>query len=281
MTKKIPEANFAIIGGSSTYSLNFPKGLSNTDIKILENDLVFETPYGKSPKFKLFQLEDKRVLTCKMHGWRKWQEDLSRAQASQQVFWVFMQAGVKKIIAEGGVGAINHLLKPRDVIVPTDYIDQSLRKDVDLNQGYLLMMRQAICPDLHQALYNEAKKNPIGRAFNRGNYVVTDGRHFESPAEVQMYKQAGGDVVGQSICPEVYLAREIGACYAGVYLVVNYAEGIVEDWSHDELSELFHNKGEVVANILLNALRNIDSIQRCECDELRKPTMIKEKNKGE
>lgn len=281
MSKEIPQANFAVIGGSSTYALNFPEDLADDDVEILQKDLLFTTPYGESPPFKLFKVKNKRILTCKMHGWRKWQEDLSRAQASKQVFWVFMQAGVKRIMAEGGVGAINHLLQPRDVIIPTDYIDQSLRKDVDLNQGYLLMMRQAICPDLHGALYNEAQDNPIGRAFNRGNYVVTEGRHFESPAEIQMYKQSGADVVGQTLCPEVYLAREIGACYAGVYLVVNYAEGIVEDWSHDELSELFHNKGEVIGKILLNALKNIDYSQECGCDELRKPTMIREENRGE
>ncbi|SJZ32452.1 MTAP family purine nucleoside phosphorylase [Selenihalanaerobacter shriftii] len=281
MAKNIPKANYAIIGGSSTYSLRFPEDLSADDVEILEKGLIFDTPYGKSPEFKLFQLGEKRVLTCKMHGWRKWQEDLSRSESSQQIFWVFMQAGVKKIFAEGGVGAINHLLEPRDVIVPTDYIDQSLRKDVDLNQGYLLMMRQAVCPDLHQALYGASKDNTIGRAFNRGNYVVTEGRHFESPAEIQMYKQAGADVVGQTMCPEVYLAREIGACYAAVYLVVNYAEGIVEDWTHDELSDLFHNEGEVIGNILLNSLRDIDSKQECGCNDLRKPTMIKEENRGE
>ncbi|SDC17777.1 MULTISPECIES: MTAP family purine nucleoside phosphorylase [unclassified Candidatus Frackibacter] len=281
MAKTIPEVDFAIIGGSSTYSISFPEDLAADDVEILDKEMIFSTPYGDSPKFKLFRIGKKKVLTCKMHGWRKWQEDLSRAQASQQVFWVLMQAGVKKIMAEGGVGAINHLLEPRDIVVPTDYIDQSLRKDVDLNQGYLLMMRQAICPDIHQALYEEAQDNPLGRTFSRSNYVVTDGRHFESPAEIQMYKQSGGDVVGQTLCPEVYLAREIGACYAAVYLVVNYAEGIVEDWSHDELSDLFHNEGEVIGNILLDALRKIDVEQECGCNDLRKPTMIKEENRGE
>ncbi|MCK8825132.1 MTAP family purine nucleoside phosphorylase [Fuchsiella alkaliacetigena] len=281
MAVKIPAAEFAVIGGSSTYAIDFPESLGLAEVEVLRKGLVFETPYGQSPEFKLFTVAGKRVLTCKMHGWRKWQEDLSRARASQQIFWVFMQAGVKRIIAEGGVGAINHLLEPRDIVVPSDYIDQSLRKDVDLNQGYLLMMRQAICPELHQNLYSQAKDNPLGRAFQRGNYVVTEGRHFESPAEIQLYKQGGGDVVGQTLCPEVYLAREIGACYAGVYLVVNYAEGIVEDWSHDELKELFHNQGQVIAEIILKAIKDTTLEQKCSCSDLRKETMIKETNRGE
>ena len=48
-----------------------------------------------------------------------------------------------------------------------------------------------------------------------------------------------GDVVGQSFSPEVWLSRDIGACYAGIYLIVNYGEGVVADWSHDELKRRF------------------------------------------
>lgn len=33
----------------------------------------------------------------------------------------------------------------------------------------------------------------------------------------------GVDIVGQSLCSEAYLAREISVCYARVDLVVNYA----------------------------------------------------------
>ncbi|HEY3373458.1 MAG TPA: MTAP family purine nucleoside phosphorylase [Candidatus Aquicultor sp.] len=271
----IPNANFAVICGSSTFSIQFPEALNDPGIEILADGLVFETPYGESPVFTLFKLDEKRVLTCKMHGWRS---GVTRADASKQVFWVFREAGVTNILAEGGVGAVNHLLNPRDVIIPTDYIDNSMRKDVSLGSDYLLIMRNAVCSDLHEALFESAQKYAMARIFERGIYANTDGRHFESPAEVAVLNQWGADVVGQSICPEVYLAREIGACYAGVYLVVNYAEGIVEDWTHEELAEIFYSESEMVGKILVDALRAASLEPSCECKDLRKQTLLAEES---
>jgi len=105
-------------------------------------------------------------------------------------------------------------------------------------------------------------------------YVNTEGRHFESPAEIQSYKLGGADIVGQSICPEVYLAREIGACYAGVYLVVNYAEGIVEPWKHQELADIFHNQGIGLGQLVFSVLRDIPADKDCQCGQLRQATLL-------
>lgn len=208
---------FAIIGGSGTLSGDFPLGAEDPGVKLLADELTFETPYGLSPVFRLFGVDDRQVLTCRMHGWRS---GVSRADASRQVFWVLREAGVKRIIAEGGVGTANHLLDPRDIVIPDDYIDLSLRKDVGLEGKYLLVMRDPLCPEIRETLRQAAEKLHGGRIFPRGVYAVTEGRHFESPAEVAMLR-GHADIIGQSLCPEVYLAREIGACYAGLYFVVN------------------------------------------------------------
>lgn len=56
----IPSTNFAIIGGSSTNSINFPEDLKRDDVKIIEDKLIFDTPFGKSPSFKLIKVGDKK-----------------------------------------------------------------------------------------------------------------------------------------------------------------------------------------------------------------------------
>lgn len=272
MPDKIPQTAYAIIGGSSTFSLKFPEDVTDA-ASIMADNLVFETPYGSSPTFRLVAYRGKTFLTLKMHGWR---QGVKRADASRQVFWVLRAAGVKKIIAEGGVGSINHLLKPKDLLIPNDYIDVSMRKDVGLDSPYLLMMRQAVCPHTGAALYAAAREGHKNRVFDRGIYVCTDGRHFESPAEVASYRLMGGDIIGQSMCPEVYLAREIGACYARLDMVVNYAEGVIKDWEHQELQDIFHGQAENVARIILTALDKIDDRQDCGCADLRQPTLLKE-----
>ena len=274
----IPKVDVGLIGGSSTNAILFPYDLGDPGVEVRSEGLIFKTPYGDSPEFTLFRYAEKEALTCRMHGWR---QGVSRADASRQIFWVFHEAGVKVVLTEGGVGGINHLLKPRDVVIPTDYLDFTVRKDVSLGLPYLLTMRQPFCPDLSQALYESVRENlPETYVFLRGVYACTDGRHFESPAEVQMFKQLGADIVGQSVVPEVYLAREIGAHYASVQLVVNHAEGIVKDWEHAELADIFQHEAVASGRILLNALRKIPLAFGCSCIALRKPTMLRERGRG-
>ena len=273
MNNKIPQADYAVVGGSGTLSSNFPANLPDADVTILADDLHFETPYGQSPAFRLFSVGEKKVLTCRMHGWRS---GVTRADASRQVFWTFREAGVKRIISEGGVGTVNKLLDLRDFIIPDDYLDLSVRKDIMLDGRYLLIMRDALCPEMRQALIESTKKRFDGRVFIRGTYAVTDGRHFESPAEVAMMN-GQADIVGQSIAPEVYLAREIGACYAGLYFTVNYGEGIKSKWSHQDMADIFYDDAPMIGAIILETIRNVDADDRhCECLSLRKETLLKD-----
>lgn len=270
---KIPKAEYAVVGGSGTLSSNFPAGAAAKDVKILSDNMHFDTPYGTSPAMRLFSVGEKNVLTVKMHGWRS---GVTRADASRQVFWVFREAGVKRIISEGGVGTVNKLLDLRDFIIPDDYLDLSVRKDVMLDGRYLLIMREALCPEMRKALITATKKRFNGRIFTRGTYAVTDGRHFESPAEVAMMN-GQADIVGQSMAPEVYLAREIGACYAGLYFTVNYGEGIREKWSHQDMADIFYDDAPMIGEIILETIRQIDAEDRhCECINLRKETLLKD-----
>ena len=272
LDNKIPKAEYGIVGGSGTLSSDFPNNIQAQDVKIIADNLRFETPYGESPAMRLFSVGDKQVLTVKMHGWRS---GVSRSDASRQVFWVFREAGVKRILSEGGVGTVNKLLDLRDFIVPDEYLDMSVRKDVMLDGRYLLIMREALCPEMRKTLIEAVSKRFDGRVFLRGTYAVTDGRHFESPAEVAMLN-GHADIVGQSMCPEVYLAREIGACYAGLYFTVNYGEGI-KVWSHEDMSNIFYDDAVMIGEILLETIRNISAQDKhCHCQELRKETLLKD-----
>ena len=272
LDNKIPKAEYGIVGGSGTLSSDFPNNIQAQDVEIIADNLRFETPYGESPAMRLFSVGEKQVLTVKMHGWRS---GVSRSDASRQVFWVFREAGVKRILSEGGVGTVNKLLDLRDFIVPDDYLDMSVRKDVMLDGRYLLIMREALCPEMRKTLIEAVSKRFDGRVFLRGTYAVTDGRHFESPAEVAMLN-GHADIVGQSMCPEVYLAREIGACYAGLYFTVNYGEGI-KVWSHEDMSNIFYDDAVMIGEILLETIRNPSAQDKhCHCQELRKETLLKD-----
>ncbi len=270
----VPAAQFGICGGSGSLSLDFPAALHDDRVMVLADGLVFETPFGTSPAFTHFRVEGtsgpRDALAVRMHGWRR---GVKRADASLQVFWVFSEAGVTKVLADGGVGSLNHLLDPRDVVVPNDFIDVSTKQDIYVRGDHLLIMRRPICPDLAERLANRADGD-FDRVYRRGTYLVTDGPRFESVAEVDYLKRLGGDIVGQSLAPEVFLARDIGACYAGIYIIVNYGEGIVRDWEHEELKSVFFDESETIARIVLDTVADAPLTDTCGCSEFRKSSLL-------
>lgn len=273
-TTPVPAAEFGICGGSGSLSFDFPDGLNDPRVEVLAAHLVFETPFGTSPAFTHFRVDGphgpRDALAVRMHGWRR---GIKRADASLQTFWVFHEAGVRKVLADGGVGTLNHLLDPRDVMIPSDFIDLTTKQDIYVRGDHLLIMRQPICPDLADHLFLGASE-AFGRVFRRGTYLVTDGPRFESIAEIDYMKRLGGDIIGQSLAPEVFLARDIGACYAGIYIVVNYGEGVVKEWEHEEMRSVFFEEAETIARIVLDAISNADLSAGCGCSDLRKPSLL-------
>jgi 5'-methylthioadenosine phosphorylase len=273
-TQAIPRADFGICGGSGTLSFDFPLALEDKRTTVLGDGLVFDTPFGRSPAFTHFRVSGphgvRQALSVKMHGWRR---GVKRADASLQVFWVFHQAGVRKVISDGGVGSLNHLLDPRDIVVPNDFIDLTMRQDIYVRGDHLLIMRQPVCAPLAERLAEVAGSH-YPRVYRRGTYLVTDGPRFESVAEVDYMKRLGGDIIGQSFAPEVVLARDIGACFAGVYMVVNYGEGVVKEWEHSELRAIFDEEAEPIARCVLEVVASADLDAPCECGNLRKPSLL-------
>lgn len=271
----VPKTEFGICGGSGSLSFDFPAALNDSRVTVLSDDLVYDTPFGRSPVFTHFRVEGpsgaREALAVKMHGWRR---GVKRGDASLQVFWVFHEAGVRKVIADGGVGSLNHLLDPRDIVIPNDFIDLSIKQDIYVRGDHLLIMRQPICPDLASRLAAGAESAEFPRVFGRGTYLVTDGPRFESVAEVDYMKRLGGDVIGQSLAPEVFLARDIGACFAGIYIVVNYGEGVVRAWEHAEMKSIFFDESSTIAKIVLDVVAHADLDAACGCMEHRKPSLL-------
>lgn len=272
--QQVPRVDFGVCGGSGSLSIGSAADVQDARVEVLAEDLVFDTPFGRSPAFTHVRVTGaegpREALAVRMHGWRR---GVRRADASLQVFWVFHEAGVRKVLADGGVGSLNHLLDPRDAIVPTDFIDLTVRQDIYVRGDHLLIMRQPICPDLHRHLYLGASER-FARVFGRGVYLVTDGPRFESPAEIDYMRRLGGDVIGQSLSPEVFLSRDIGACFAGLYMVVNYGEGVVRDWQHEELRSIFYQESDSVARCILEVIADADPNAACGCADLRKPSLL-------
>jgi 5'-methylthioadenosine phosphorylase len=119
-------------------------------------------------------------------------------------------------------------MAPGHLVCPDDLVDET-RGEVYtfFPQRGLGFVRQnpVFCPELRRALSRVLPQEPFPW-HPRGVYVATSGPRLETPAEIRKFKLLGGDLVGMTLAPEVFLARELELCYAALCYVVNFAEGI-------------------------------------------------------
>ena len=74
--------------------------------------------------------------------------------------------------------------------------------------------------------------------LKEGVYAWLLGPSYETPAEVQMARRLGADLVGMSTVPEAIAARHMGARVLGISLVTNLAAGISPvPLSHEEVQQ--------------------------------------------
>src|SRR4051794_37470062 len=265
-----PRAPLAMIGGAVTRALRFPDDLRDPDVEVLATDLVYDTPAGESAPFKHLRLKRAQevgggtvdVLYLRYLGVRS---GASRTADTEAAFRVFEAAGVRRILTDDNMGSLNPLLDPGDLVVCHDFLDLHKEASVAPLEGKLVRMREPYCPSLRRAIHDGARAAGFGRVFRRGVYAVSHGTRFESPAEIAMYRQLGGDIVGYSLVPAIYLARSIGACYAGLYLVSNYGEGLIEDWEHDSVWQESDAIAPVMGRILLDVLKCAPLPPDCGC----------------
>ena len=109
-----------------------------------------------------------------------------------------------------------------------------------------------------------------------GVYTATTGPRLETPAEIRKYKILGGDLVGMTLVPEVFLARELELCYAAVCYVVNYAEGVqgpplsagsfVRRSGHTPGNPAGQSRGGCLCEIVLKLLPElVKTARECPC----------------
>jgi 5'-methylthioadenosine phosphorylase len=259
-----------MIGGAVTRALRFPEDLHDPDVEVVATGLTYQTSAGPTAPFK--HIRPRRAesvgggrvdaLYLRYLGVRS---GATRTADVEAAFQVLEAAGVQRVVTDDNMGSLNPLLDPGDLVVCHDFLDLHKQASVAPLEGKLVRMREPYCPALRRAIHDGARAAGFGRVFRRGVYAVSHGTRFESPAEIAMYRQLGGDIVGYSLVPAIYLARAIGACYGGLYLVSNYGEGLIQDWEHDTVWQLSDDAAPRMGQILLDVLKRAPLPPDCDC----------------
>ena len=90
-----------------------------------------------------------------------------------------------------------------------------------------IRMNEVFCPSLRAALADTLEELRIDFA-PEGVYVCTEGPRLETRAEIRRYRQWKAHLVGMTLAPECFLARELEMFYRPICYVTNYAEGVYQ-----------------------------------------------------
>ncbi len=186
-----------------------------------------DTPYGpSSPLFEGEVLGQPAVLVSR-HGAEGYEIAAPFVNYRANIY-ALKDRGVERIIAWSGPGAINPGLEIGSYVLPDDLLDETRGRAGTFYEGSGLgFIRQfpVFCPEVREAL-REACDRANRPVRTRATYVCTQGPRLETPAEVRKFAGQGADLVGMTLVPEVFLARELEMCYAAICYVTNYAEGL-------------------------------------------------------
>jgi 5'-methylthioadenosine phosphorylase len=75
------------------------------------------------------------------------------------------------------------------------------------------------------------------KSSEKPEVAVIDGTELETPAEIEMFRDLGGDLIGMTGASEAILPRELEICYATVCFVANMVSGIQKQSVAKEASE--------------------------------------------
>jgi 5'-methylthioadenosine phosphorylase len=216
-----------LLGGSGAYAL--PEGTLGERL----SSRRVRTPYGLSNPVHLCEKAGFRFLFLSRHGETGYGKTAPYVNYRANIY-AAKSLGVTRIVSWTGPGAIAPKLRPGDLVLPDDLLDFTRNRPSTFYEGKGIgFLRQfpVFCETLRSALLRAAKRryaagSGAGRFHPSGTYACTEGPRLETPAEVRFLARAGADLVGMTLCPEAFLARELEICYAPVAYVTNYAEGV-------------------------------------------------------
>ncbi len=140
--------------------------------------------------------------------------------------YALKESGATAIVSWSGTRAISHNYRIGQFALIEDLIDETRGQDQTFwEHGVLADLRQwpIFCPHMHKLLEQSLEQLALDYIAG-GTYLCCQGPRRETPAEVRKYGQWGSDLLGHSLVPEVFLARQLQICAANICLVTDYAE---------------------------------------------------------
>jgi 5'-methylthioadenosine phosphorylase len=157
----------------------------------------------------------------------------------------------ERIVATTAVGSLNPKFGVGELGVVTQFLDFTKNRAATFFDDKVVHtdMTAPYDAELNAQIVNGGKSAGI-KVHGGLIYACEEGPRFETAAEIRMLRKMGADVVGMTGVPEVVLAREVGIRYSSIAIATNWAAGIQEKVSHEEVVETMKRCGEKVRSVI-------------------------------
>ncbi|HEX6291040.1 MAG TPA: MTAP family purine nucleoside phosphorylase [Herpetosiphonaceae bacterium] len=216
-----------MLGGTGAYFLDLDAALGPCARREID------TPYGAAGAVLLPERYERRIGFASRHGWGRL-EVTPPFVNSRANLWAAHELGTTHIVSWNGVGAIDPLLQVHDLLVLDAVLDFTKTRQRAFTDEPPAAQRQRVFSPASEAPFDEATRQVVyevaaaqqDRVFPVGVYACSEGPRLETAAEIAALGRFGAEVVGMTLVPEVFLARELGIRFASLAYVTNYATGV-------------------------------------------------------
>ncbi len=257
------EIRVAVIGGTGVYNQSLIKD---------QEEITVDTRYG-AVIMRAGTYKGRKVFFLARHGGKHSVPPHMVNYKANIAALKYLE--VNAIIATAAVGTLRQNMPPGSMVVIDQFIDFTKQRPLTFYEGagnpvVHVDLSEPYCREVRRTILNAGMALDLDLG-DGGCYVCTEGPRFETPSEIRMIGQWGGDLVGMTNVPEVVLAREAGLCYAVIALPTNYAAGISSSpLTHEEVLEEMERVKPQLEKLLAASVENIEHGYSCGCKEAGK-----------
>lgn len=243
-------ADSLIIGGTAAYHLDF------SGLDMLGEEMV-ATPYGEVGPVRRFRVGEREIAFLSRHGGEGRLGLTPPFINYRGNVWAARAVGASRILSWNSAGSLVRSLSPGSLAVVADLIDWTRQRRTSFDLGVPAPQDSATGGELFDAGLRQQLVRAAAACGHRASpgavYAATEGARLETRAEIDLLAQAGAELVGMTMSPEVFLARELGLTYGSLCWVSNYATGIPFDGPEQRLFGA--EVGTLMFQIMIELLR--------------------------
>ncbi len=264
----------AIIG-----RVGIKEGLLKKGVSVVEK-IIIDTPFGKSVPIYKMKYKGIEFFALSRHGERRYEISAPFVNYRANI-WALKELCVGQIISLSSPGSLKEEIIPGTFAIPDDVIDETKNRQYTFFSGKgigFIRANPAFCEELRAIAKRTIEELGLPLHFG-GTYICTEGPRLETKAEIKKFIAFGGDFLGMTLCPEVFLARELELCYVSICVISNICEGIrdvpfcsfelFQGLLLEDEKEMLKRSEELKYDLMLSLVKKVSKRERnCICKDL-------------